>query len=307
MSAVDDIANYGLDAEEDQVSKQSNEEEVPTYYVEKVIDKKTEDGKLYYKVVWQGYDEKEATWEPEENLYNVSDLIDDYEEKLQRKKKNYLQEDDRKQSGNKKVKTGDREGYFVESERKDRMSTSEARKNLPETGHLRYRDRPKEIVAVRAMTEPGIFLFRVKWEPRRTGEVPLESYVSSEDFMKYNPRFLLAFYHQKIRFRNLEKGDDKKAPEKKDSGKKWDTSLEENLEKEKTDKKDGSEKKKVIFEEEKKGEEKPAEEDFLWSGEPASKTGEKSSEAILVESGNKEQGGDSPLKSPDGEEEVISD
>ncbi len=35
------------------------------YLVEKILDKKEVDGKLYYLVKWEGYEETESTWEPE--------------------------------------------------------------------------------------------------------------------------------------------------------------------------------------------------------------------------------------------------
>jgi hypothetical protein len=36
-----------------------------TFLVEKILGKRTRKGKVEYKVKWQGYTVKEATWEPE--------------------------------------------------------------------------------------------------------------------------------------------------------------------------------------------------------------------------------------------------
>ena len=51
------------------------------YEVEKIIDKRKRFGKDEYKVKWLGYKMSECTWEPEENLVNVRDLIDKFENK----------------------------------------------------------------------------------------------------------------------------------------------------------------------------------------------------------------------------------
>ena len=49
------------------------------YEVEKIIGKRYVQGKIEYKVKWLGYKMTECTWEPEENLVNVRDLIEKFE------------------------------------------------------------------------------------------------------------------------------------------------------------------------------------------------------------------------------------
>lgn len=49
------------------------------YVVEKILDRRTSDnGKIEYLLKWFGYDEDDATWEPEENIF-CKDLIVIYE------------------------------------------------------------------------------------------------------------------------------------------------------------------------------------------------------------------------------------
>jgi hypothetical protein len=48
-----------------------------TYIAKKLIGKRLHQKKLHYKVVWKGFKESEATWEPAENL--PKKLIQDYE------------------------------------------------------------------------------------------------------------------------------------------------------------------------------------------------------------------------------------
>ncbi|CAF2860227.1 unnamed protein product [Rotaria sp. Silwood2] len=49
------------------------------YVVEKILDKKIlENDQIVYLLKWFGYNEDDATWEPEENIF-CKDLIDQYE------------------------------------------------------------------------------------------------------------------------------------------------------------------------------------------------------------------------------------
>jgi hypothetical protein len=49
------------------------------YVVEKILDKRIlENGQIEYFLKWFGYDEEDATWEPEENVF-CKDLIEQYE------------------------------------------------------------------------------------------------------------------------------------------------------------------------------------------------------------------------------------
>ena len=67
-------------------SKKAGEEE---YEVEKIIDKKLQSKKVYYKVKWVGYREDECTWEPIENLKGALFYVEEYE-KRQLKKHNEI-------------------------------------------------------------------------------------------------------------------------------------------------------------------------------------------------------------------------
>jgi hypothetical protein len=51
------------------------------YEVEKILDKR-EKPQLQYKVKWQNWSLKDATWEPIEHLTNVLDLVHEYEQSL---------------------------------------------------------------------------------------------------------------------------------------------------------------------------------------------------------------------------------
>ncbi|RZK47816.1 MAG: hypothetical protein EOO99_12185 [Pedobacter sp.] len=53
-----------------------------TYVIRAIIDKKTMKGEIYYKIWWQGYKKKDATWESKKNLIEdgAKNVIDIYED-----------------------------------------------------------------------------------------------------------------------------------------------------------------------------------------------------------------------------------
>jgi Chromo (CHRromatin Organisation MOdifier) domain len=54
------------------------EERDEEYEVEYVVDSRLKRGKLEYLVHWKGYGDEDRTWEPEANLENCRDLVQDY-------------------------------------------------------------------------------------------------------------------------------------------------------------------------------------------------------------------------------------
>nr|GLL25327.1 chromo domain-containing protein LHP1 [Ipomoea trifida] len=56
------------------------------YLVEAVRKKRVRQGEPQYLIKWVGYPEKSNTWEPMENLASITDMIDDFEESLAKKK-----------------------------------------------------------------------------------------------------------------------------------------------------------------------------------------------------------------------------
>ncbi|EAR82061.4 heterochromatin protein (macronuclear) [Tetrahymena thermophila SB210] len=87
----------------------SSQDASDEYEVEKIVDKKIENGQIFYKVKWKGWDSTYNTWEPENNLFRVSEMIEEYEaSKKYQKRQNFpkqvdsgssdLEDNDKKQN-----------------------------------------------------------------------------------------------------------------------------------------------------------------------------------------------------------------
>jgi hypothetical protein len=64
------------------------------FEVEKIISKNIKNGKTQYLIKWEGYPQDQNTWEPVENLSNISEMINEFEmqeeEKMLMNKKSKL-------------------------------------------------------------------------------------------------------------------------------------------------------------------------------------------------------------------------
>jgi len=74
------------------------------YEVETILNKRTNRGRTEYLIKWKGYSTKESTWEPLSNLKNIKEIIQKYELKFGKKKKDETKvitlEDDSKENKN---------------------------------------------------------------------------------------------------------------------------------------------------------------------------------------------------------------
>ncbi len=63
------------------------------YIVEKIVDKRSRNGKVEYRVKWENYPETQNTWEPISNLSSVGFLINEFEEQRRIKKLQKINKD----------------------------------------------------------------------------------------------------------------------------------------------------------------------------------------------------------------------
>ncbi|XP_065207212.1 chromobox protein homolog 5-like [Planococcus citri] len=162
----------------------SEEEE---YVVEKIIDKRTVNGKVQYFLKWKGYDESENTWEPHENL-ECPELIAEFERKWEKK------QEEKKNARKLKISSED------DAKEKKKKRSTEPVKAQPkvETNKLNGFERglkPERIIG--ATDTSGELMFLMKWEG--TDEADL---VRSVDARTKCPQLIIEFYEKHLTWNN---------------------------------------------------------------------------------------------------------
>lgn len=215
----------------------SNDAEESLYTVEKILDKRKIKGEWKYKVKWEGWSEKDCTWEPLENLNNVIYLVNDYEKKRKtgqvptslvgRPRKDAVKRDQSEKKEKKELSK--KKSVSSTPERKKpikyikhkihhpipKIEEQERFKKLLKNdqytkpakfsptakskhGHFEFNDRPKRIVHVKR--ENDYLQFVIEWYPRPNGEVPLNTQMTNIEIRRYDPELLLDFYEARLKF-----------------------------------------------------------------------------------------------------------
>ena len=165
------------------------------YYVEKVLDKRVENGEVRYLIKWEGWSKENATWEPLENLGNINNLIEKFEkEKRETRKKlgrpaksDKIEKTPRKKDEAPKKKSSENEQDGV-VEKNDANVLTEFDYNIPE-----------EVISVKRDKE-GQILCLVKFKERSDGIQPDNAYVQSSMLKDSHPKILINYYESKIKF-----------------------------------------------------------------------------------------------------------
>ncbi|KAM9247602.1 M-phase phosphoprotein 8 isoform 5-T7 [Leptosomus discolor] len=103
------------------------EEEEDVFEVEKILDVKTEGGKILYKVRWKGYTSDDDTWEPEVHLEDCKEVLLEFRKKIVDNKPRPLKKDIQKLSLNDDVFEADSDSDW-QSETKGDISPRKKKK-----------------------------------------------------------------------------------------------------------------------------------------------------------------------------------
>jgi len=182
------------------------------YYVEKILDKRV--NPLRYLVKWEGYDVDSCTWEPLDNLENVSELVEEFEKewenKMLRKKRenssapyNRTNSDSDEKSEKKEIEAKNSKNNGLDEEinfRKIKKNKSKQSKKQEERmkSKLEEQEIPKHIKTAKIFD--GILCCLVEFYERSDGIVPENSYVPTEILADTCPNLLIEFYESKIKF-----------------------------------------------------------------------------------------------------------
>jgi hypothetical protein len=152
--------------------KHSSNQDMKEYLVEKIVNKKVREGKVFYLVKWDNYPEMEYTWEPESKLENLKELIKEFED----------------------------ENEFKSSNDKSVIILQNNHKSFPPEGSLEI-DRPKEIRRMKIIR--GELFMKVKWFPRVSGLIPRQSLIKYDAIRNVYPLMVLEFLERKITLNDI--------------------------------------------------------------------------------------------------------
>jgi len=158
------------------------EEEEEEYSVEKVLDKRTNKGKVEYLLKWKGYGDEDNTWEPSENL-DCQDLIETFE------KKRTAEKAKKKEAEKRKSTTG---------------SSSESKKRKGDDDRPRGFDRgldPERIIG--ATDSSGELMFLIKWKGSDEADL-----VPSREANVKCPQTVIKFYEERLTWHTSSQDDD---------------------------------------------------------------------------------------------------
>lgn len=221
------------------ISMNGAEESEDFYEVEEIVGKKTNKGKTLYQVKWVGYSSDQNTWEPLENLENVLNLVEEFEnlnESMKRKKKSKKQPESNEdqiekiiekykdyglrdliKNNNKKSKNRSRDMTRSTDENEDKslsksLNTSSANDGVrtdPELDGIVNNVKKSEWMADICKDKPAFIKcakvvnkelrFLVKWEKRQNEFEPLSSWVKHEAIKKLYPYVLIDFYESRLK------------------------------------------------------------------------------------------------------------
>ena len=172
------------------------------YYVEKVIDKKIENGEVRYLIKWDGWPIENSTWEPLENLDNIKNLVENFEnEKREGKKKlGRPPKLDKERSASSALRNSHKkeESKIVNNQCEDPQMQDE--KCLTVNVITNCEELlPEQVLSVKRDQEGNILCY-VKFRERSDGITPENAYVPSYVLKDTYPKILISYYESKIKF-----------------------------------------------------------------------------------------------------------
>ena len=198
------------------------------YNIEKIIGRRRNNGRLEYKIKWEGYPMNQSTWEPMKNLESAKELVEEYnrmypfeaptksaKSEAKKKEDSFLNKKrkDKKDDIEEIPKEEIKEDIKEENDKKNQENSPNAKK--PEEGLKVNDDNSKQdineknnektyiiddslknVITVKQQNE---HLMAVVNRLNENGEI-IKDYILTTELRKSNPWILLDFYESKIKF-----------------------------------------------------------------------------------------------------------
>ena len=185
------------------------------YYIERILDRRKVNGRLEYKIKWEGYPMSQSTWEPLENLKTAMELVEEYDmlhkfpteenllkKKTARPKKERIKKAATKEKENPIPEKKEETEQPKEEEKGENINIDENQENnniiFQEDITKKYNidDSLKKVNTVRKRDNKLMAVVVKMNELGMTNEIEIET-----NNLKYdNPWILLDFYESKIKF-----------------------------------------------------------------------------------------------------------
>ena len=189
------------------------------YNIEKIIGRKRQNGKLLYKIKWEGYPISQCTWEPMKNLESAKELVEEYDRSnpennqkttnhkkkdnsflnKKRNEEKEKEENEEKEKEEKEEKVEEKnQNEKIEDEVKlydDSNQNIKLNENINEKSYT-IDDSLKSVVTVKQQNQK---LMAVVDKMEKNGEMR-KQYIPTDELRKTNPWILLDFYESKIKF-----------------------------------------------------------------------------------------------------------
>ncbi|XP_003245689.1 chromobox protein homolog 1-like [Acyrthosiphon pisum] len=186
IEGVENILPSGTATEEDQ-------EEL--YSVELILDKRLNNNKVEYFLKWKGYDDRENTWEPEENL-DCEEMINEFEENLRKEEKERKRMEKRERRALKQrlsnstttlcPSSEESVGAVIKQEKEDnieQVKTGDVSKGIEKI--------PDKILGATVVN--GHLMFLLKWKELEEAEL-----ITAEEANLMYPQVVIHFYESRL-------------------------------------------------------------------------------------------------------------
>ena len=185
------------------------------YNIEKIIGRRKVNGKVEYKIKWEGYPINQCTWEPMKNLESAKELVEEYDRSnpetsqkstnkkksnsfLNKKRKEEKQKEENEEKEIKEEKIQEK-NQNEKNEDEVKLNDDDSKQNINESINEKsytIDDSLKSVVTVKQQNQK---LMAVVDKMEQNGEMK-KDYIPTDELRKRNPWILLDFYESKIKF-----------------------------------------------------------------------------------------------------------
>lgn len=195
--------------------KKSQEEEA-YFEIERILDKKYINGKVFYKVKWKNYSISDSTWEPLSNFKGNMDIVHQFDKEYSfshkddihsppHQRQSLITNFTNKKKEEPKIKKEKERVIEKAKEKKQKVKKDSSLINRMKEGRLGIDIPDKIISAKRHIDLPKELFCEIQWKKRKDNTQPLNSFYLNSEIKKQAPLLLVNFYEEHLVFPECKK------------------------------------------------------------------------------------------------------